>query len=126
MTVWLILGRAVMLQFGNLETSLAGWYAPFATATLVYLQVSCLAVALEGPLRAMLWASLAALGIAVVASVVGLNPLADLIAWLLESLGTALAAPTEATPEMLSHYLGWFTAGLVVLFLVSYRHRDVR
>jgi len=126
MAVLLVLARAVMLEFGNLETSLVGWYAPLATATLMYLLVSCLVVALEGPMRALLWTVLGVLGIWVVASAVGLDPIANLIERSHESLIMALGAPSEPTRERLSHYVGWLTAGLVVLFLVSYRHRDAR
>jgi hypothetical protein len=139
------LGLLVVAQarFDGLHVSLLRWYVPLATATLAYLLVSFLAVLVDGPVRVVVWASVAVIGLRIVAEATDMAPLASVIDTLVQSLSGALLGPVgsaEVEPEIIvdgapfvvavrvwaTHYLLWFVVGTAALLVSAFSHRDAR
>lgn len=103
------------------------WYLPPAAATLAYLLVSVPAVLLDAPVRWVVWIVATLLGVWVVSGATGMEGLQAVVFGLRRSLVKALSGPMAggvATGSWLTHYLGWFAAGLIGLAAGAFRHRD--
>jgi hypothetical protein len=109
------------------ELSFAFWYLPLTAATLAYLLISVPVVLVDAPVRWVIWIVVALLGVRVVTAAVDMAALEAAVVGLARSLGTALAGPmTGEVPigSWLTHYVGWFAAGLIGLTAGAFRHPD--
>jgi len=109
------------------ELSFALWYLPLTTATLAYLLISVPVVLVDAPVRWVVWLLVALLGVWIVSGATGMEGLQAAVFGLGRSLVAALSGPvTGAAPtgSWLTHYLGWFAAGLIGLTAGAFQHRD--